>query len=248
VKIATWNVNGIRKREAELLELARREQPDVICLQETKASPEQLPESLTFMPEYHTFWHAAKKGYSGVSLHVRKATVASAPRFAHPPFDMESRMVHADVGDVVVASIYVPNGGKDFAAKMVFLRELVSFARRAREENRCIVLCGDFNVTREARDVHPSERKPQAYGQRAEERELFSRMLSEGALTDVSRALAPDDDALYSWWAPWREMRQRNIGWRLDYVLASPELSAKSCVTLREFGTSDHGPVVAVLE
>jgi exodeoxyribonuclease-3 len=168
VKIATWNVNGIRKREAELLELARRETPDVMCLQETKASPEQLGESLTFLPEYFTFWHAATKGYSGVSLHLRKDTFKEAPRFGHPPFDMESRFVHTEIGDVVFASVYVPNGGKDFAAKMAFLRALVDHAGRLRADKKKLVLCGDLNVTREDRDVHPTERKRGTTGQRAD--------------------------------------------------------------------------------
>jgi exodeoxyribonuclease-3 len=96
-------------------------------------------------------------------------------------------------------------------------------------------------------DVHPKERKPRAIGQLPEERELLERLLAEGGLTDVGRMLHPDDDGYFSWWAPWRNMRQRNIGWRLDYVLASEALAkrAVSCPSQREVGTSDHAPVVA---
>ena len=96
-------------------------------------------------------------------------------------------------------------------------------------------------------DVHPKERKPRATGQLPEERALIERIIGHG-LVDVQRALHPDDAEMFTWWAPWRNMRQRNIGWRLDYVLASTALAgrATSCEVQREFGTSDHGPVVAV--
>jgi exodeoxyribonuclease-3 len=94
--------------------------------------------------------------------------------------------------------------------------------------------------------VHPKERKPNCIGQLPEERALIERILSRG-LVDVGRALDPDNDGLFTWWAPWRNMRQRNIGWRLDYVMASERLAARatSCEVLAQFGTSDHAPVVA---
>jgi exodeoxyribonuclease-3 len=95
--------------------------------------------------------------------------------------------------------------------------------------------------------VHPKERNDRVVCQRPEERAMFQRILDAGALHDVGREQDPDNDALYTWWAPWRNMRQRNIGWRLDYLLASGPLAAQSsrCVSMREFGTSDHAPVVA---
>ena len=107
------------------------------------------------------------------------------------------------------------------------------------------MVCGDLNVARTDRDVHPKEKKP-IIGQLPEERALLERILSHG-LVDLGRALDPDNDALYTWWAPWRNMRERNIGWRLDYVLASRALAARatSCVVQKEVGTSDHAPVLA---
>ena len=104
-----------------------------------------------------------------------------------------------------------------------------------------------MNIARSERDVHPRERKSRAIGQLPQERELFERLLSEGGLVDVGRMLYPDDDNYFSWWAPWRNMKERNIGWRLDYVLASEPLAKKavSCPSQREIGTSDHAPVVA---
>ena len=144
------------------------------------------------------------------------------------------------------ASIYVPNGGKDFPAKMRFLEALREYAALLHASGRPAVLCGDLNIARTEMDVHPKERKPRAIGQLPEERALLERIIANG-LVDTGRALEPDNDQMFTWWAPWRDMKARNIGWRLDYVLASEPIFAKveACVIQREFGTSDHGPVVA---
>jgi exodeoxyribonuclease-3 len=243
MKIATWNVNGIRARQAQFCELLEREKPDVVCLQELKAELAQVPLQCQ-LDDYHVFWHGLK-AYSGVSLHLRKDSFEGSPSFAHPEFDFESRIVTAQAGDLVLASVYVPNGGKDYPAKLAFVAKLAAWAKRVHEEGRRLVLCGDMNITRTEKDVHPRERKPGIIGQRPEERELFAQLLGEH-LVDVGRKLDPDNAEMFTWWAPWRNMRERNIGWRLDYVLASPSIADKAqrCVVLREFGTSDHGPVV----
>ena len=201
------------------------------------------------MEGYWCYWHGGK-GYSGVGLHVRKDIAPDRPAFTHPAFDYEHRVVTVDlatdVGDVTVASIYVPNGGKDFPAKMRFLEALDGYVASFQGTGRALVVCGDLNIARTDRDVHPKERKPRAIGQLPEERALLEQMIGRG-LVDVGRALDPDNDGLFTWWAPWRNMRQRNIGWRLDYVLASAALAARatSCPVQKDVGTSDHAPVVA---
>lgn len=255
--VATWNVNGIRARQEQFLEWVGRDRPDVICLQEIKAAPVQLSETLCSLEGYWCYWHGAG-GYSGVGLHLRKETFPEPPDFAHPAFDLETRIVTAtlpavpglgeDPGRTTFASIYVPNGGKDFSAKMTFLEGLKSYAREMHAAGHQLVLCGDLNVTRTDLDVHPKERKPFAIGQRPDERELFAEILGQG-LVDVGRALEPDNDGLFTWWAPWRNMRQRNIGWRIDYILASAPLAAQatSSRVLADVGTSDHAPVVVTL-
>jgi exodeoxyribonuclease-3 len=247
VKIATWNVNGIRARQAQVQDWIAQERPDVVCLQEIKASSDQIPLFLCEIEGYWCYWHGGK-GYSGVGLHVSNALASERPSFSHPDFDFESRIAAVDVGETTVVSVYVPNGGKDFPAKMRFLEAMDAYvtAFHATRPGRALVICGDLNVARTERDVHPKERKPRAIGQLPEERALIERILSRG-LVDVGRAMDPDNDNLFTWWAPWRSMRQRNIGWRLDYVLASTPLAerAVSCVVQREVGTSDHGPVVA---
>jgi exodeoxyribonuclease-3 len=209
-----------------------------------------VPAGLWGLEGYWCYWHGGK-GYSGVGLHVSQTLAADRPLFSHPAFDYENRIVSTEIawpggGEVTIASIYAPNGGKDFPAKMRFLEGMVDYARAFQDSGKQLVMCGDLNVARTDRDVHPKERKPRAIGQLPEERQLIERIIGHG-LVDVGRAVDPDNDGLFTWWAPWRNMRQRNIGWRLDYVLASTPLASTvvSCPVQKDVGTSDHAPVVA---
>jgi exodeoxyribonuclease-3 len=245
MKVVTWNVNGIRAREAQVLELVSRERPELLCLQEIKAPPARVPASLCELAGYWCLWHGAT-AYSGVALHVRRDVAEVRPPFVHPPFDMETRIATVDVDGATIASVYVPNGGKDYPAKLRFLEALAAFAGEARAAGRTLVVAGDLNVAPTDMDVHAKERKPGAIGQRPDERALVETLLGQG-LVDVGRAMDPANDGLFTYWAPWRNLRQRNIGWRIDFVLASAPLAAKvrRCAVLADFGTSDHAPVVA---
>ena len=242
MKIATWNVNGIRARATQVCEFLEHEQPDVLCLQELKAGIKQVPEQCK-TDAYHIYWHGSTlRAYSGVSLHVRKGQVE--PSFSHPEFDMESRIVAARCGSLVLASVYVPNGGKDYPAKLEFMRQLGAWAKRVHAQGCELVICGDINIARTERDVHPVERK-NVIGQLPEERSLFEELMDDH-LVDVHRQLEPENERLFTWWAPWRNMRQRNIGWRIDYILASRAIAerATTCTVLSDVGTSDHAPLM----
>ena len=246
MKVATWNVNGIRARSSQVLSWIDREEPDVICLQEIKASRDKVPEPLVDVAGYHACWHG-HGGYSGVALLLRTARFPEPPAFSHPRFDHETRIVVAEVDGTVYGSMYVPNGGKDLEAKLVFLAELDAWVGELVAAGKRLVLCGDYNVARADIDVHPVLRKPMI-GQSAQERALIDAIFSHG-LVDVGRYCAPDDDRLFTWWAPWRNLRERNIGWRLDYIAASADLvdGTTTCKVHRDVGTSDHGPVIAHL-
>ena len=201
------------------------------------------------MEGYWCYWHGGK-GYSGVALHVRKATFPERPAFAHPPFDFETRIAVARLPGLVGRVDLRAQRRQGLPGEDAVPRGDGRLrARGAGRPAQAVVLCGDLNVARTERDVHPKERKPRAIGQLPEERALLERIISRG-LVDVGRALDPDNDQLFTWWAPWRNMRQRNIGWRLDYVLASESLASRAvrCPVYREVGTSDHGPVVAELD
>jgi exodeoxyribonuclease III len=248
VKVATWNVNGIRARFDDVTEWAQREAPDVFCLQEIKATPSQVPEPLTGLPGYHNHYHGGPGGYSGVSLHVRRSRCSKRPAVDIPPFDMEHRAATVLVDGITIASLYVPNGNKSYEDKITFLKGLVAFASELSEAKRPTLLCGDLNVTRSDRDLHETHRKRGAIGQRVEERKLIEAILAEGYV-DVGRELAPDDDDLFTWWPPWRQEKAKNRGWRIDYVLASTSLMPRvdGIEVMRDEGSSDHVPVVLTL-
>ncbi|MDP3718734.1 MAG: exodeoxyribonuclease III [Acidobacteriota bacterium] len=252
MKIATWNVNGIRARQGQLLDWLATEKPDIVCLQEIKASLDQLPFELRDVEGYWSYWHG-EKGYSGVAVLFAKSLTNVFPSCSHPGFDFEQRIACATIasplGEIMVASIYVPNGGKDYEAKLRFLDALDSFAAEAEREQRLVIFCGDLNVAREERDVHIKLRKLNQIGTRPDERGLLERVISHG-LVDVGRTLDPDNHDLFTWWAPWRNQKARNIGWRIDYVLASTALASRATTSVvqREIGTSDHGPVVVTLD
>lgn len=252
MKVATWNVNGLRARQAQLLDWLAVERPDVVCLQEIKASVDQLPFELRDLEEYWGHWHG-ERGYSGVGLLVSKALAPDPPAFTHPPFDFEQRMTVTSVasprGPVTVASVYVPNGGKDYEKKLRFLEALAQWTGELHAAGQPLVLCGDLNVTRSDLDIHPKERKPNQVGTRADERGWLELLLAQG-LVDVARTREPENPEIYTWWAPWRSLRQRNIGWRIDYVAASTALydTVTSATVQRDVGTSDHAPLVVVFD
>src|SRR2546421_8975567 len=128
MNVATWNVNGIRARASQVREWLGRERPDVVCLQELKAELAQIPEECR-LAEYHAYWHG-RKGYSGVSLLIRKDLFAADPVYSHPPFDFESRIVQVELERLVIASVYVPNGGEDYDPDVNFLTALPHLAGR----------------------------------------------------------------------------------------------------------------------
>ena len=218
-------------------------------MQELKATVEQLGPNLVGLPGYTSYWHGGPKGYSGIRCTAAWTRSRIPPEFSVPSIDVEHRAIEVRLPNrVVITKFYVPNGGKDYAAKLRFLEALRAHVDREHAAGARLLLCGDMNVTRSDIDVYPGQRKPDAIGQRPDERALFEQVLGSD-LVDVARHLEPDNDQLFTWWAPWRGLRQKNHGWRLDYVLASRErgLEATGSQVLAEVGTSDYAPVVVTL-
>ncbi|MFO0680345.1 MAG: exodeoxyribonuclease III [Polyangiaceae bacterium] len=245
LRVVSWNVNGIRARYQEFVDFLARERPDVMALQEIKATAEQVPASLTDLAEYESYWHGGTGGYSGVSLHVKKGRFAARPKFSPPRVDFENRMLCAEIGDTIFTSLYLPNGGKDYDAKIRFLGELAGWVDEIVRSGRQLVLVGDMNVTRGDLDVHPSQKKADVIGQRPDERALYESVLAKG-LVDVARVLHPDDARLFTWWPYWKAARERNLGWRIDHALTTEGYAARATgfEVVRAYGSSDHAPIV----
>jgi exodeoxyribonuclease III len=242
-RIATWNVNGIRARAPQVVQWVEKHRPTVLCLQEIKAAPEQIDPLTVSMPGYNTFWHGKLGGYSGVSLHC--AEDLGKPEFYIPPFDMETRIVVAKFDQLHIAAIYAPNGGKDYDAKLRFYRAMIAWSKSVVDDGQELLLCGDLNITRSDLDVHPNQRDADVIGQRTEERELFAELLATGVV-DTGRQLMPDAESMFTWWPYWKAAKLNNMGWRIDYVLASAELAKRAVRhdVQATYGTSDHAPVV----
>ncbi len=243
--VATWNVNGIRARGKEVSAWAAHQRPDILCLQELKASPEQITVAVCPMPGYRNFWHGAPGGYSGVSVHALESL--GEPTRLELPFDFETRVLGLAFADFDILSVYAPNGGKDFEAKMRFWQEFASWAGPRALDAKPLIIAGDLNITRQDLDVHPDQRDPKVIGQRPDEREAFRAFLDLG-FVDTTRALFPAAEHLYSWWPYWNHSRERNAGWRIDYVLTNSAggMMPDDSVVQQAFGTSDHAPVLTL--
>ena len=248
MKIATWNVNGIRARQAQVQEWIERERPDVVCLQEIKAASDQIPTALCEMEGYWCYWHGGK-GYSGVGLHVSQAFAPERPAFSHPAFDYENRIVTVDDrrrrrdGRVDLRA----ERRQGLPAKMRFLEALDDYAASFQARGRPLVLCGDLNVARTERDVHPKERKPRAIGQLPEERALIERIIAPRPRRRRPRARSRQRRPVHLVGAVAQHAPAQH---RLAARLRPRQRGARSaasiaCPVQKDVGTSDHAPVVA---
>ena len=251
MKLATFNLNGIRARLPRLIEWLDRERPDVVCLQELKCADESLPITAIEAAGYGAVWHG-QKGFNGVAILVRGDT-PKLRRMGLPgdPDDSHSRYVEAETCGFVVASLYLPNGNpvgtEKFAYKLSWMERLRAHAAELLTEERPTVLAGDWNVVPEDRDVFSVRATQHDAVMQPEARQLWRRMLHQG-WTDALRAFHPNEAKLYTFWDYTAGCWQRDCGFRLDHLLLSPEASDR----LRGAGVdrwargeekaSDHAP------
>jgi exodeoxyribonuclease-3 len=250
MQVVSLNVNGIRAAVRRgLLEWVAERQPDLLCLQEIRATNSQLPLRELEQLGYESAWNlGSRPGYSGVGILSR---VQVDPEDAIRPLDdpateNEGRFVAVRAGDTTVANSYVPNGnsGPDrLAVKLAHLRALRTWAEHQLAAGDRLLLAGDFNIAAEpidvARPTHPTGFLPS-------EREAFAALLELG-LADCFRVFHPGEPGHFTWWENWPGARERNIGWRFDYLLASPLLTQdlKACQHERQPPLSDHCVVAA---
>lgn len=252
VKLVSWNVNGIRATLGKgLPEFITSERPEILCLQETKARPEQVPLPLEFAG-YHSFWNAAEKpGYSGVAIFTRDEPLNVRQGMGIADHDREGRVLTLEFPDFHLVNVYTPNSQNELrrlSYRMewdeVFRLYLLSLAATGKP----VVFCGDLNVAHQEIDIaRPKENRRNA-GFTDEERQGFSRLLESG-FHDTFRHLHPDRTDAYSWWSYRANARAKNIGWRIDYFGVTPDLLGRvgSAEIHPHVTGSDHCPVSLTL-
>jgi exodeoxyribonuclease-3 len=248
LKLISWNVNGLRAvHKKGFLEWFHAESPDMLCLQETKSSPEQLPEELLGVNGYRSFFSSAeKKGYSGVAIYSRQEPLNLYYGFGDPRFDSEGRILIAEYPAFVLFSIYYPNGKASperLRYKMVFYDAFLDCARRYRERGSKLIICGDVNTAHREIDLARPKENEGVSGFLPEERAWIDCFLAEGFIDTFRMKCA--EPGHYSWWDYKTRARERNIGWRIDYFFVSDDLKkqVKNAWILSDVPGSDHCPI-----
>jgi exodeoxyribonuclease-3 len=247
MRVVTFNANGIRSAArkgffAWMLAAA----PDVVCIQETKAQEHTLPGDAVFAGYSAVYLDAARKGYSGVAIYARREPERIVRGLGL--LDEEARFLRFDYPEVSVCSLYVPSGTAGphrQAVKYDFLEHFIADLQRMRGEGRKIILCGDFNIAHREIDVFDPKSCSKITGFLPPERAWFDRVIDEIGWVDAFRVVNQQPKQ-FTWWSNWRDAFTRNLGWRLDYQLITPELAASVRGTAIERGArySDHAPVM----
>jgi len=252
-KIITYNVNGIRSAlNKGWMEWLRSVGPDIVLLQEIKAEPGQLNLPVFENDGYFNFWHPAqKKGYSGVALFSKEEPDHVEVGSGNPDIDAEGRIIRADFGKVSVMSVYIPSGssGDDRQGyKMEWLAWFDEYIRELRKTKKQLIIGGDVNICHRAIDIHNPVSNVKSSGFLPEEREWMEQFL-QGGFIDTFRFFNAEPHH-YTWWTFRANARARNLGWRIDYLLATNNLEKqlKRCVILPDAKHSDHCPVLLEVE
>jgi exodeoxyribonuclease-3 len=249
MKIITYNVNGIRAAIGKgLLEWIDEVKPDVICLQETKAQPEQIP-TLSFQElGYHCYYFSAKKkGYSGVAILSKQEPAKVVYGMNIPKYDDEGRFLRADFGDLSIVSVYHPSGSSGDERqtfKMTWLDDFYAYIHELIKTRPNLILCGDFNICHKHVDIHDPVSNAKSSGFLPEEREWMDKFINSGFI-DTFRFFNQEPHQ-YTWWSFRSNAREKNLGWRIDYNMASLPLKDKleRSVILPLAEHSDHCPVL----
>lgn len=255
-KIISWNVNGLRAviRKDAFLPFLQKHDPDILCLQETKAHKDQVEIDL---PQYEEYWHSAeKKGYSGVAIFSKEKpiTVTNGMKTRVDLSDgynsngaTEGRVITAEFEKYYVVSVYTPNA-KDDLSRLAFRHKkwdpvFLKYCSTL-EKKKPVIFCGDLNVAHQPIDLARPKQNEGNKGFTQEEREGFDNIVAAGFI-DTLRLKYPDTPELYTWWSHWAKSRERNVGWRIDYVCVSASLKkrVKDAFILPEVMGSDHCPV-----
>jgi exodeoxyribonuclease-3 len=251
MRIITLNLNGIRSAARKgFYEWLDQQDADLICLQELKAQHADMSDEMLNPRKYYGYFHTAeKKGYSGVGIYSKRSADAIVEGLGYVDIDAEGRYLEAQFGNLSVITLYLPSGSSGEArqaAKFSVMERFYPHLQALMASGREVVICGDWNIAHQAIDLKNWRGNQKNSGFLPEERAWFGRLLDEG-WADVYRCLHPDaTDACYTWWSNRGQAWAKNVGWRIDYQVATPKLaaSAHSCAIYKDERFSDHAPLI----
>jgi len=247
--LCTLNLNGIRAAEKRgFSRWLKRTNPDYLCMQELRAWPEQVTPALASPAGYNTRWiNAHKKGYAGVALYTKDAVDAYRVGSGLSWGDEEARVLRGDWEEHSIVSLYIPSGSSGEqrqAKKFEYLEHIADFLKPLARSKRPVAVCGDFNIAHTEIDIHAPKRNAKNSGFLPEERAWLTALLKQGWV-DIVRQFHPDEVGLYSWWSNRGRAREKDLGWRLDYVLMNKAFAERATAAWieKKAGLSDHAPV-----
>ena len=253
LKIISWNVNGIRAvMRKNFSEFIKDHDPDILCIQETKARPDQVDFPLN-MSHYHKYWHSAqRKGYSGTLILTKIKPNKVVKGMPEKRFKDEGRMVELHFDDFILLNIYFPNGKRNqerLDYKMDYYRAHLKHTEKLRKTtNKKIIICGDYNTAHKEIDLARPKENQKISGFLPEERAWIDKYIAHGYI-DTFRLQNPNKKNEYTWWSMRTRARERNVGWRIDYFFITNELKQqlKDAFILQEVQGSDHCPLGIVI-
>jgi exodeoxyribonuclease III len=248
MKIVSWNVNGIRAAERKgFIEFVEKESPDILCIQETKANPDQLSEKLKNIAGYKThFCSGEKKGYSGVAIYTKMEPQSIQVGLCNPKYDIEGRTLRMDFGDFVLDNSYYPNGGRGperVKYKLEFYDDILAQWEDLRKQGKKVIATGDFNTAHKEIDLARPKENAKVTGFLPEERAWLDK-ITEMGYVDIFRKFN-QEPAQYTYWDQFTRARDRNVGWRIDYFWITPDtvpLVTDAKIRPEVMG-SDHCPI-----
>lgn len=254
MKLISWNVNGIRAVVSKgFLEWFAEESPDILCLQETKAHPDQLGFELTHPNGYYSFFSSSevKKGYSGVVTYVKRKPVSVAEGMGIERFDREGRIIMTEFGEFILFNVYFPNGkasAERLQYKLEFYEAFLKHIESFRGKGKKIIFCGDVNTAHKEIDLARPKENEDVSGFLPIERQWIDRVEDKDYIDSLRVFHA--EPHLYTWWSMRSGARKRNIGWRIDYVFLQKELKKylKNAYVMTDVMGSDHCPIAVELD
>jgi len=248
ITLLSWNVNGIRAvHKKGFVDWFKSVKPDILCIQETKAWEEQLPDDLINIDGYHSYFcQGERKGYSGTAIYTKVKPKKITRKIGIKKFDNEGRILAAEYNSFILFNIYFPNGkakAERLKYKMEFYDAFLKHINKLKKKGKKIVVCGDVNTAHKEIDLSRPKENSKTSGFLPEEREWIDKLLAHGYL-DTFR-LFNDQPEQYTWWDMITRARERNVGWRIDYFFISDNLKKqiKDAFILPEVMGSDHCPV-----